>query len=165
MYISKYIKPQASQFHSVFINDLPSLHMSHENTAHELFRINLKDFALLFLRLAQQAQQNIGEDPTPWQWFTEGGFKQFLYTLKETSSSVRPPKITETYTRANYVKFSQMIFFIQTQLPHLLQDLPQWQYLVTELHCRVLEREALAVAHPGQDVNAQLQALLCRMKQ
>jgi hypothetical protein len=136
--------------------------MSHEPTAHDLFRINLKDFAVLFLKQASVHQH---KDPTPWQWFNEGGFKQFMYDLKQTSSSTRPPRITETYTRANYVKFSQMIYHIQVYLPHLLPELPQWQYLVTELHCRVLEREALAVAHPGQDVNAQLQALLCRMKQ
>jgi hypothetical protein len=48
-------------------------------------------------------------------------------------------------------------------LPDVLAELAQWQYLVTELHCRVLEHEVLAAAHPDHDVSAQLRALLCCM--
>ncbi len=71
----------------------------------------------------------------------------------------------DVYTRENYVQFSQMVYHIHVNVPHLLVNLAQCQYLVTEMHCRVLEREVLEKTHPGHDVGAKLRALLCHMQE
>jgi hypothetical protein len=135
--------------------------MSDECTAHDLFRINLKSFTADLLAHARAHAGNVGATPAPWEWYVKGEFQAFLYTINQDAAK----ETFDTYTRDNYVKFSRMMYFIQTKLPHLLSSLPEWSYLVTELHCRVLERELLASGHPDTDVNERLRLLLCRMQQ
>jgi len=132
--------------------------MSEPITSHDLFRFQLSRFKQDFYKHARTQEV----DPKRWEWYEQGEFENFLNTIYQDSS--RHQNKTDIYTRENYVKFSQMVYHINVNLPHVIRDLPQWQYLVTELHCRVLEREALAATHPGRDVSAELKALLCRMQ-
>jgi hypothetical protein len=137
--------------------------MSEPITPHDLFRFHLSRFKRAF-DIYARAQQG---DPKHWKWYTEGQFENFIETnFVDTmyQASFQSPNKTNLYTRENYVKFSEMMYHIHVELPHVIRDLPQWQYLVTELHCRVLEREALAAAHPGCDVSAELKKMLCRMQ-
>ena len=132
--------------------------MSSATTAHDLFRYNLTAFKN---GLLNQTDDLTGAT-TQWQWFTSQ-YEDWLTSLSGMASRTATAHLI--YTRANYVKFSQMIYDLETTLSHLMPALPQWSYLVTELHCRVLEREALA-ANPEQEVvNANLKRLLCRMQQ
>jgi len=136
--------------------------MSDEYTAHDLFRINLKSFVNELMRHVRVYKSTLGADPTPWEWFERGGFEQFLYDLQWNAASER----VDTYTRANYVKLSRMMYFIHTCIPHLLPALPEWSYLVSELHCRVLERELLTAEYTNHDdVHDKLKNLLCRLAQ
>ena len=138
--------------------------MADEYIAHDLFRINLKTFVNELMTHVRLHQSNPGADPTPWEWFEKGEFQQFVYDIQSNASS--GSRTVDAYTRANYVKFSQMMSFIHTYLPHLLPALPQWSYLVTELHCRVLERELLTAGYTDHDVvHDKLKNLLCRLSQ
>ena len=138
--------------------------MSDEYIAHDLFRINLRSCVNEFMTHARAHATNPGADPTPWEWFEKGGFEQFLYEIKRKASS--ESSRVDTYTRANYVKFSRLMSFIHAYLPNLLPVLPEWSYLVTELHCRVLERELLTAEYTDHDVvHDKLKNLLCRLAQ
>ena len=135
--------------------------MSSATTAHDLFRYNLTAFKNRLLNLDDLARATT--TPAQWQWFTSQ-YEDWLTSLSGMASRTATAHLI--YTRANYVKFSQMIYDLETTLSHLMPALPQWSYLVTELHCRVLEREALAAANPDHEfVNANLKRLLCRMHQ
>jgi hypothetical protein len=137
--------------------------MSEPITSHDLFRIQIAKFKRAFDIHARDQKG----DPKHWKWYNEGQFENFMDTnFIDTlyQSSFQGQNHTNVYTRENYVKFSEMMYHIHVELPHVIRDLSQWQYLVTELHCRVLEREALAAAHPGRDVSAELKNMLCRMQ-
>ena len=116
----------------------------------------------LFNDAVDQAQR-IGTRSQEWQTFSRR-YSQWVNQLHSNAS--RHEFAPDVYTRPNYVMLAAMIYDLQVHLSHLAPLVPQWSYLVTELHCRVLEREALAAAHPeDQDVKARLQGLLCRMQQ
>ena len=136
--------------------------MSDEYIAHDLFRINIRLFVKKIMDQVRLYRSNLGADPTPWEWFEKGGFEQFLYDIQSNANS--GSRTVDTYTRANYVKFSRMMSFIHAYLPNLLPVLPEWSYLVTELHCRVLERELLTAEYTDHDVvHDKLKNLLCRL--
>ena len=137
--------------------------MSADFTAHQLFRMHIMNVKMDLFNEAVDQAQSIGTRSQEWQTFS-GRYKQWVNQLHSYAS--RPAVAPDIYTRPNYVMLAAMIYDLQVHLPHLAHLVPQWSYLVTELHCRVLEREALAAAHPeDQDVKARLQGLLCRMQQ
>jgi hypothetical protein len=137
--------------------------MSTAITSHDLFRIKLAQFKRELEEHAPDPHTEAGRQaPRQWQWYLEGDFRNFLRTMHE--KSLGDGERADVYTRENYVQFSQMVYHIHVNVPHLLGNLGQWQYLVTELHCRVLEREVLERTHAGHDVGAKLRALLCHMQ-
>jgi hypothetical protein len=97
-------------------------------------------------------------------------FEGILYRLlKLSAQDVNGSKASrlELYTRENYTHFARFMTCIHNELPHLLLVIPQWSFLATELHCRVLEREMAEAVWDLQKekIKPKLTELLCRMRQ
>jgi hypothetical protein len=142
---------------------------------HDIFRVLLKNFVQDFKKIASKAIENEGANPTAWMWWEQGEYGDFLTNLYLDSMNQSHHLL---YTRDNYVKFSKMMYHVTVNLPHLLVFIPQWSFLLTEIHCVVLEREAftskdvrvvLAQDEPDKvfnasRVNGQLRSMLCRLE-
>jgi len=131
-------------------------------TSSDLFVLNLKNFAVIVNIHIREAIQN---GQTDWGWY-DREFPGFLSELQRLSTQSTESRL-QVYTRANYVKFCRMMAHIHDKHQDIIPEIPQWSFLATELHCRVIEREIVEAVHPfdHQEVNAHLNRMLCRMQQ
>ena len=132
----------------------------HPYVSSDLFHVSLSKLRAVVYREVIKANADKRSD---WKWIDSPDFSGFLEELVRLSETER----LSVYTRANYVKFCRMMVHIHANHDDILAEMPQWGFLATELHCRVLEREIVEAVQPwdAQQVNVDLHALLCRMRQ
>jgi hypothetical protein len=125
----------------------------------DLFHISLHKLSVV---VHAHISHSLDNDKTDWAWY-RNEFAGFLVQLEQTSADAR----LNVYTRDNYVKFCRMMAHIHEKHSVILPQIPQWSFLATELHCRVLEREIVEAkgGRNAQEVNHYLHGLLCRMRQ
>ena len=104
--------------------------------ADDLFKMKLKQFQSDLHREYEFNESNMG-DPTKWDWYVQGRYRDWAIAMN--LNLLRESQAANVVTRENYVKLRTEIYHLDTQLHHLLSNLPEWMYLLPEMHCRVIE--------------------------